>query len=103
MNWMRRNSRPSDAASARKEDLALAVVAWVEAAWYAEVGTLFAAAADPIGTLIAVARGHGLAGCSQFTVERELREGSLVVVRLRGWKVRRTISIVLRLTVVARG
>ena len=43
---------------------------------------------------LAVARGHGLAGCSQFTVERELREGSLAVVRLRGWKVRRTISIV---------
>jgi LysR family transcriptional regulator, transcriptional activator of the cysJI operon len=43
---------------------------------------------------LAVARGHGLAGCSQFTVERELREGSLALVRLRGWKVRRTISIV---------
>jgi DNA-binding transcriptional LysR family regulator len=43
---------------------------------------------------LAVARGHGLAGCSQFTVERELREGSLGLVRLPGWKVRRTISIV---------
>jgi DNA-binding transcriptional LysR family regulator len=43
---------------------------------------------------LAVARGHGLAGCSQFTVEGELRAGSLAVVRLRGWKVRRTISIV---------
>jgi len=43
---------------------------------------------------LAVARGHGLAGCSQFTVEGELRAGSLAIVRLRGWKVRRTISIV---------
>ena len=43
---------------------------------------------------LAVARGHGLAGCSQFTVEGELRAGSLALVRLRGWKVRRTISIV---------
>lgn len=43
---------------------------------------------------LAVARGDGVAGCSQFTVERELRAGTLVVVRLRGWKVRRTISIV---------
>jgi LysR family transcriptional regulator, transcriptional activator of the cysJI operon len=43
---------------------------------------------------LAVARGHGVAGCSEFTVERELQAGSLGVVRLRGWKVRRTISIV---------
>ena len=43
---------------------------------------------------LAVARGHGVAGCSQFTVEGELRTGSLAIVRLRGWKVRRTISIV---------
>ncbi len=43
---------------------------------------------------LAVARGHGVAGCSRFTVEGELRAGSLAIVRLRGWKVRRTISIV---------
>jgi len=43
---------------------------------------------------LAVARGHGVAGCSEFTVEGELRAGSLALVRLRGWKVRRTISIV---------
>lgn len=43
---------------------------------------------------LAVARGHGVAGCSRFTVERELRAGSLAMLRLRGWKVRRTISIV---------
>ena len=43
---------------------------------------------------LAVARGHGLAGCSRFTVENELRAGSLGIVSLRGWKVRRTISIV---------
>lgn len=43
---------------------------------------------------LAVARGHGVAACSQFTVEGELRAGSLAIVRLRGWNVRRTISIV---------
>jgi DNA-binding transcriptional LysR family regulator len=43
---------------------------------------------------MAVARGDGLAGLSEFTIARELRAGTLGVVRLRGWKVRRTISIV---------
>ena len=38
--------------------------------------------------------GDGVAGCSWFTVESELRAGSLVIVQLRGWKVRRTISII---------
>lgn len=45
---------------ASKEDLALAVVEWVREAWYAEVGALFGDVADPIGTLIAVARGHAV-------------------------------------------
>jgi AcrR family transcriptional regulator len=45
---------------ASKEDLALAVVDWVKEAWYAEVGTLFAEAADPVGALVAVARGHAV-------------------------------------------
>jgi DNA-binding transcriptional LysR family regulator len=43
---------------------------------------------------LAVAHGHGVAGCSQFAVQDELRAGTLGVVRLRGWNVRRTISIV---------
>jgi DNA-binding transcriptional LysR family regulator len=43
---------------------------------------------------LAVARGDGVAGCSRFAVEGELRAGSLVLVRLRGWRVRRTISII---------
>src|SRR5262245_18226445 len=43
---------------------------------------------------LAVARGDGVSGCSEFTVAPELRAGLLGVVRLRGWKVRRTISIV---------
>jgi DNA-binding transcriptional LysR family regulator len=43
---------------------------------------------------LAVARGHGVAGCSRFAVEGELRAGSLALVRLRGWNVRRTISII---------
>ena len=43
---------------------------------------------------LAVARGDGVSGCSQFTVAAELRAGALGLVRLRGWKVRRTISIV---------
>jgi AcrR family transcriptional regulator len=45
---------------AGKEDLALAVVEWIRDSWYAEVGSLFSDVADPIGTLIAVARGHAV-------------------------------------------
>ena len=46
------------------------------------------------GVKLAVARGDGVAGFSRFSVEEELRRGSLALLRLRGWKVRRTISIV---------
>jgi AcrR family transcriptional regulator len=45
---------------AGKEELALAVVEWVQESWYAEVGTLFGDLADPVGTLLAVARGHAV-------------------------------------------
>jgi AcrR family transcriptional regulator len=45
---------------ANKVDLALAVVAWVEHTWWAEVGQLAADAADPVETLIAMARGHAV-------------------------------------------
>jgi len=43
---------------------------------------------------LAVARGDGVAGFSRFAVDAELRRGSLALLRLRGWNVRRTISIV---------
>jgi len=43
---------------------------------------------------LAVARGDGLAGLSEFTVAGEIRAGTLGVLRMRGWKVRRMISIV---------
>ena len=45
---------------AGKEDLALAVVEWVRESWYAEVGSLFTDTADPVDTLLAVARGHAV-------------------------------------------
>jgi AcrR family transcriptional regulator len=51
---------------AGKEDLALAVVDWVHEAWYAEVGALMtdgdsgSGVPDPVGTLVAVARGHAV-------------------------------------------
>jgi len=45
---------------ASKEDLALAVVDWVREAWYAEVGSRISDVADPVSTLIAVARGHAV-------------------------------------------
>jgi AcrR family transcriptional regulator len=45
---------------AGKEDLALAVVEWVRASWYAEVGSLLADVDDPVGTLLAVARRHAV-------------------------------------------
>ena len=43
---------------------------------------------------LAVARGDGVAGCSRFAVEAELRTGALTLLRLRGWNIRRTISII---------
>ena len=48
-----------------KEELALAVVHWMEEAWYEEVGYLFADEADPVGALLAVARGHAVF-CREF-------------------------------------
>jgi AcrR family transcriptional regulator len=45
---------------ANKEELALAVVAWVEETWYSEVGQLIADAADPVDALIGAARGHAV-------------------------------------------
>ena len=53
---------------ANKEELALAVVKWVEETWYQDVGQRFAVDADPVGTLLAVARDnsvyvrHGVSG-----------------------------------------
>ena len=68
----------------------------VEAAW-ADSGitpTRHLALPNWEAVKLAVARGDGVAGCSEFTVEHELRAGTLVALRLPGWKVRRTISIV---------
>jgi AcrR family transcriptional regulator len=42
---------------ADKEELALAVVHWVEETWYDEVGHLFVDEPDPVEALLAVARG----------------------------------------------
>lgn len=44
---------------ASKEDLALAVVSWVEETWYAEMGPLMDPR-DPVGSLVAVVRGHAV-------------------------------------------
>jgi AcrR family transcriptional regulator len=43
-----------------KEDLALAVVEWVDATWRREVGALVDAESDPVRALIALARGHAV-------------------------------------------
>ncbi|MEU9111030.1 TetR/AcrR family transcriptional regulator [Streptomyces sp. NPDC048483] len=45
---------------ANKEELALAVVQWVDETWNAEVGRLAAEEADPVDALIAIARGHAV-------------------------------------------
>jgi len=68
----------------------------VEAAW-ADLGITPARRLE-LPTLeavkLAVARGDGVAGFSRLAVDPELRRGSLALLRLRGWNVRRTISIV---------
>ncbi|HEX2294175.1 MAG TPA: TetR/AcrR family transcriptional regulator [Actinomycetota bacterium] len=43
-----------------KEELALAVVRWVQETWYAQMGPLLAQKGDPVETLVAVARGHAV-------------------------------------------
>jgi AcrR family transcriptional regulator len=43
-----------------KEDLALAVISWVEEAWREEVGRLVEGKQDPVGALTALARGHAI-------------------------------------------
>jgi AcrR family transcriptional regulator len=45
---------------ANKEDLALAVVAWVEETWWAEMAQVIADNADPVEALIGVARAHAV-------------------------------------------
>jgi DNA-binding transcriptional LysR family regulator len=68
----------------------------VEAAW-ADLGITPAQRLElPTveGVKLAVGRGDGVAGFSRLSVEAEFRRGSLSLLRLRGWNVRRTISIV---------
>ena len=43
-----------------KEELALAAVEWAEKTWYDTLGYLFSREADPVGALLAVARGHAV-------------------------------------------
>ncbi len=43
-----------------KEELALAVVAWVDETWRAEVGERIQQQRDPVAALIALARGHAV-------------------------------------------
>jgi AcrR family transcriptional regulator len=43
-----------------KEDLALAVVEWVDETWRREVGALVEQQPDPVAALIALARGHAV-------------------------------------------
>src|SRR4051812_44924027 len=43
-----------------KEDLALAVVAWVNETWVEEVAALLGDEDDPVATLLALARGHAI-------------------------------------------
>lgn len=45
---------------AGKEDLALAVIDWVDEAWAREVGEPAAQELDPVGELLALARGHAV-------------------------------------------
>ncbi|WP_308257567.1 TetR/AcrR family transcriptional regulator [Pseudonocardia lacus] len=45
---------------AGKEELALAVVGWVDETWYAEVGRAGREAPDPVAALVAIARGHAV-------------------------------------------
>jgi len=92
--WMSR--RDAEAATWIAPSEGSATRAAVEAAW-ADIGISASHRLELPSweaVKLAVARGHGVAGCSQFTVDGELRAGTLRIIRLRGWKVRRMISIV---------
>jgi DNA-binding transcriptional LysR family regulator len=92
--WMSR--RDAEAATWISPSVGSATQAAVEAAW-ADLGitpSQHLELPNWEAVKLAAARGHGVAGCSQFTVDGELRAGTLGLVRLRGWKVRRMISIV---------
>jgi LysR family transcriptional regulator, transcriptional activator of the cysJI operon len=43
---------------------------------------------------LAVKRGDGIAGCSRFAIEDELRRGSLGIIRVPRWNARKMMSIV---------
>lgn len=45
---------------AGKEDLALAVVEWVQRTWYEQMGPLISNVEDPVAALVAVVRGHAV-------------------------------------------
>lgn len=45
---------------ADKEELTLAMAQWAEETWYEEVGYRLADETDPVGALLAVARGHAV-------------------------------------------
>jgi DNA-binding transcriptional LysR family regulator len=42
----------------------------------------------------AVKGGYGIAACSRFAVAEELRDGSLQIIPVRGWKVRKVLSVI---------
>jgi len=93
-HWMSR--RDAEAATWISTYEGSATQAAVEAAW-ADIGIIPSHRLELPNweaVKLAVARGHGVAGCSQFTVDGELRAGTLGVIRLRGWKVRRMVSVV---------
>ena len=92
----RLSRRDAEAATWIVQPQGSAFQAAVEAAW-ADLGITPARRLE-LPTMeavkLAVARGDGVAGFIRFAVEAELRRGSLALLRLHGWKVRRTISIV---------
>jgi AcrR family transcriptional regulator len=92
---------------ADKEDLALAVVAWVEETWYAAMAPLFDDDADPFAALLAVARGHALycrrdVARVMLTLRVELAGQDHPVARAVDAAGRRVVSDVARLIASAR-
>jgi AcrR family transcriptional regulator len=58
-----------------KEDLALAVIDWVDQTWQHEVGRLVDAETDPVAALIVMARGHAVycrRGVARFAIALRL-------------------------------
>jgi AcrR family transcriptional regulator len=92
---------------AGKEELALAVVEWVERTWYEEMGALMGKTDDPVAALVGVVRGHAVycrrdVARVMMTLRVEFSDQDHPVGRAVDEAVRRVVRDCTRLVAAAR-